>query len=51
MNSAYKIGDRIAMLYEGRIHGIGTPDEIKMSDDPVIRQFITGSSVGPIKAV
>ena len=51
MNSAYKIGDRIAMLYEGRIHGIGTPDEIKMSDDPVIRQFITGSSIGPIRAV
>ncbi len=51
MTSAYKIGDRIAMLYEGRIHGVGSPDEIKMSDDPVIRQFITGSSVGPIKAV
>ncbi|MCC6542912.1 MAG: ABC transporter ATP-binding protein [Nitrospirae bacterium] len=51
MTSAYKIGDRIAMLYEGRIHGVGTPDEIRMSDDPVIRQFITGSSVGPIKAV
>ena len=51
MTSAYKIGDRIAMLYEGRIHGVGTPDEIKLSDDPVIRQFITGSSTGPIKAV
>ena len=51
MTSAYKIGDRIAMLYEGRIHGVGTPDEIKLSQDPVIRQFITGSSVGPIKAV
>src|SRR4030066_275632 len=46
-----KRGDRIAMLYEGRIHGVGTPDEIKLSQDPVIRQFITGSSVGPIKAV
>src|SRR4030066_925869 len=51
MTSAYKIGDRIAMLYEGRIHGVGTPDDIKLSDDPVIRQFITGSSIGPIKAV
>lgn len=51
MTSAYKIGDRIAMLYEGRIHGVGTPDEIRKSDDPVIRQFITGSSSGPIKAV
>src|SRR3990172_6467159 len=51
MTSAYKIGDRIAMLYEGRIHEVGTPDEIKRSDDPFVRQFITGSSVGPIKAV
>ncbi len=51
MVSAYKIADRIAMLYDGQIWGIGTPDEIKGSSDPVIRQFITGSSVGPIKAV
>lgn len=51
MVSAYKIADRIAMLYDGRIWGIGTPDEIKGSSDPVIRQFITGSSEGPIKAV
>src|SRR4030066_455962 len=51
MTSAYKIGDRIAMLYEGRIHEVGTPDEIKRSDDPFVRQFITGSSPGPIKAV
>src|SRR3972149_4187674 len=51
MTSAYKIGDRIAMLYEGRIHEVGTPDELKRPDDPFVRQFITGSSVGPIKAV
>lgn len=51
MVSAYKIADRIAMLYDGLIWGIGTPDEIKGSSDPVIRQFITGSSEGPIKAV
>ena len=51
MVSAYKIADRIAMLYDGVILGIGTPDEIKGSSDPVIRQFITGSSVGPIRAI
>jgi phospholipid/cholesterol/gamma-HCH transport system ATP-binding protein len=49
MNSAYKIADRIAMLYEGKIIGIGTPDEIKNTQNPVIRQFITGSAMGPIK--
>jgi phospholipid/cholesterol/gamma-HCH transport system ATP-binding protein len=51
MVSAYKIGDRIAMLYEGKIHEVGTPDEIRRSENPIVQQFITGSSEGPIKAV
>lgn len=51
MVSAYKIADKIAMLYEGRIQEVGTPDEIKSSVNPIVQQFITGSSVGPIKAV
>ncbi|MEW6418415.1 MAG: ABC transporter ATP-binding protein [Nitrospirota bacterium] len=49
MNSAYKIADRISMLYEGRIIETGTPEEIKNSQNPVVRQFITGSALGPIK--
>lgn len=49
MHSAYKIGDRIAMLYEGKIIEVGTPDEIKNTTNPVVRQFITGSAKGPIK--
>ncbi len=48
MTSAYKVADRIAMLYEGRIICIGTPEEIKRSKDPVVQQFITGSAHGPI---
>lgn len=48
MTSAYKVGDRIAMLYEGRIIGIGTPEEFKNTKDPIIKQFITGSAKGPI---
>lgn len=48
MTSAYKVADRIAMLYDGKIIGIGTPEEIKNSKDPVIQQFITGSAHGPI---
>lgn len=48
MTSAYKVGNRIAMLYEGKIIGVGTPDEIRNTKDPVIRQFITGSAKGPI---
>jgi len=48
MTSAYKIGDRMAMLYNGRIVAAGTPGEIKSSQDPVVHQFITGASKGPI---
>ncbi len=49
MNSAYKISDRIAMLYDGKIIETGTPDEIKNTENPIVRQFITGSATGPIK--
>ncbi|MBI3802560.1 MAG: ABC transporter ATP-binding protein [Nitrospirae bacterium] len=49
MKSAYKIADKIAMLYEGKILEVGTPDEIRNSPNPVVRQFITGSATGPIK--
>ena len=49
MVSAYKISNRIAMLYDGKIEEIGTPDEIRNSKNPVVRQFIVGSSKGPIK--
>ena len=48
MKSAYKIADRIAMLYNGVIVGAGSSDEIKNTSDPVIKQFITGSAAGPI---
>lgn len=49
MQSAYKIADRIAMLYQGKIIDIGTPDEIKNTENPYVRQFVTGSAHGPIK--
>lgn len=48
MTSAYKIADRIAMLYEGKIIEVGTPDAIKNTKNPVVKQFITGAAVGPI---
>jgi phospholipid/cholesterol/gamma-HCH transport system ATP-binding protein len=50
MHSAYKISDRIAMLYKGQILETGTPDEIRNTTNPIVRQFITGSAVGPITA-
>jgi len=49
MRSAYKISTRIAMLYEGKIVQADTPDGIKNSTDPLVKQFVTGSAQGPIQ--
>ncbi len=48
MNSAYKIADSIAMFYRGQVIADGTPDQIKNSNHPVVRQFISGQATGPI---
>jgi phospholipid/cholesterol/gamma-HCH transport system ATP-binding protein len=42
MDSAFQIADRMAMINEGRIIEIGTPDEIKNSSNPIVQQFIHG---------
>ncbi|HYS20268.1 MAG TPA: ATP-binding cassette domain-containing protein [Gemmatimonadales bacterium] len=42
LRSAYAVGDRIAMLYEGRIRQVATVQEIQETEDPVVRQFIEG---------
>jgi phospholipid/cholesterol/gamma-HCH transport system ATP-binding protein len=48
MVSATKVADRLAMLYEGRIIAVGTPDEIRRAPDPIVQQFIHGRAEGPI---
>jgi phospholipid/cholesterol/gamma-HCH transport system ATP-binding protein len=42
MRSAYAVGDRIAMLYDGKVRQVGTVAEIQDTPDPVVRQFIEG---------
>ena len=42
MESAYVAADRIAMLYKGRLAAIGTVEEIKQSNNPVVRAFVEG---------
>jgi phospholipid/cholesterol/gamma-HCH transport system ATP-binding protein len=42
MKSAFRISDRIAMLYDGRIRFVGTPDELRTTEDPVVKGFIEG---------
>lgn len=42
MGSAYRISDRIAMLYEGRVLEMGTPDEIRATTNDIVRGFVEG---------
>lgn len=49
MVSTYKVADRVAMLYEGKIIANGPPEQIKESDNPIVQQFISGAAVGPIE--
>lgn len=49
MTSAYKVGQRIVMLYDGKVEFEGTPDETRNSSNSIVRQFINGQAEGPIK--
>jgi phospholipid/cholesterol/gamma-HCH transport system ATP-binding protein len=44
MQSAFKIGNRIVMLNEGKIIIDGSPQQIQESDNPIVRQFILGEA-------
>jgi len=48
LQSAYKVADRIVMLHDGKILFEGTPDEVKNTTHPIVRQFIEGRAEGPI---
>ena len=48
MESARKIGDRIALIFEGKIVASGPPEEFLKSDDPMVRQFVEGRAEGPM---
>ena len=48
MASAYKIADRISMLYKGELIFTGTPEELRTTDHPVVSQFVNGRAHGPI---
>lgn len=49
IQSIFRIGHKIAMLYGGRIIEYGTPEDIRASENPVMKQFLSGSVDGPIK--
>lgn len=47
LRTAWTVGTRIAMLYEGKVRQVGTPDQMQGSTDPVVRQFIEGRATPP----
>jgi phospholipid/cholesterol/gamma-HCH transport system ATP-binding protein len=49
MRSAYTVGTRIALLYEGSVRQVGTVEQIKHTSDPVVRQFIEGRATLPMR--
>ncbi len=49
MKSVMAIADRIAMLYQGKVLEVGSPDEIRGSKNEMVQQFINGRFDGPIK--
>jgi phospholipid/cholesterol/gamma-HCH transport system ATP-binding protein len=48
MDSAFRVATRLAMLFKGRIIADDTPERIRHSADPVVAQFISGDTKGPI---
>ncbi|MEC8545907.1 MAG: hypothetical protein VXY43_03480, partial [Pseudomonadota bacterium] len=49
MTSVRAIADKTALLYQGRIIWQGTTDELELSRDPFLKQFINGLAHGPIE--
>lgn len=48
ITSIFRISDKIAMLHDGEVLALGTPDELRGCQNPIVKQFIKGESQGPI---
>jgi phospholipid/cholesterol/gamma-HCH transport system ATP-binding protein len=49
LTSIFAVADRIAMIYRGVVHVVGTPAELRASPDPIVQQFLSGRSDGPME--
>jgi len=49
LTSILEVADRVAFLYQGRVHALGTPDELLRSPDKVVQQFLNGRAEGPME--
>ena len=47
--SIFGTADRVAFLYQGVVHALATPNELRASEDPIVQQFIHGRSSGPME--
>lgn len=47
--TVYEIADRVAMMYEGIVHFNGTPDELRATSDPIVRQFLERTDAKRVK--
>ncbi len=47
--SIFGTADRVAFLYQGVVHTLATPAELRASSDPIVQQFIQGQSSGPME--
>jgi len=47
--SIFGIADRVAFIYQGKVHVVAPPAELRASPDPVVQQFINGNSTGPME--
>jgi len=48
MESAFRVATRMAMLYKGKIIEDAPPDQFRVSANPVVHQFVTGTTEGPM---
>jgi len=48
IHTVFRIADRAAMIFKGRIIAQGTPEELRSSADPAVRQFLEGRTSGPL---
>ncbi len=48
MQSAFRIADRMALLFDGKFAAVGSPEEFRTTDNPLVRQFVDGRLDGPL---
>ena len=49
LTSIFNIASRVAFLYKGLLHAVGTPAELLAHPDPIVHQFIRGHAEGPME--